>query len=115
MKTPIVVNCENFIAGYEHVMCGEYWPSGKKSYNSDFQRGVDTALFYIEHQWSLLFDAGMKDILLWLVIAAQFDTDLIPSQHRDCFLALVRGTRKLVFADLCRANDTTPIQLPLAL
>jgi len=102
MKTPIAVHCEHFIAGYEHVMTGDYRPSGKKSYNSDFQRGVDTALFYIEQQWTVMFGADMKDILVWLSIAAHFDTDLIPSQHRDCLLALVRGTRNLVFAGLCR-------------
>lgn len=115
MKTHLATNQLHFIAGYDHVMSGEYLPSDKKSGDIDFQYGVDTALFYIENQWTLLFDAKPKDILIWLFASSIGLSLLIPSDRRDCFLALVRGTKKLVLADLYQTNDKPPVQLTLTL
>ena len=79
---------ERFIAGYDHVMSGDYLPSDKKSNDDEFQRGVDTALFYIENQWTLLFNADLGNILIWLFLTSINAIMLIPSEHRECFLAL---------------------------
>ena len=106
---------ERFIAGYDHVMGGDYLPSEKKSNDDEFQRGVDTALFYIENQWTLLFNANLGDILIWLFLASKNAIMLIPCEHRECFLALVRGTRKVVLRDLYQTNAMPTVQMSLTL
>ena len=116
MDAPIAVNHEKIIMGYEYVMGGHYVPPlPQKKLDVDFQRGFETALFYIENQWTLLFDASTADILIWLYLANQNEPMLIPCEHRETFLALCRGTRKLILGGLNQSIDSTPSQLALAI